>query len=176
LENSVAGYTGEEQITGQAEYGGLQIQVYPMEAEIYEREIKSERLRHREEHYFCAAARPAPIGLAPSGQMRQQIYWDRFGFDVWDRSHSSRCFVHLCNSLVWQSITGQHSPYPPPTAKSYSEAGLPWFDYYRDDVEALALTGQDIPPKGVNRFTKPIYLTVERVHATAQSNDYPGCR
>jgi hypothetical protein len=28
-------------------------------------------------------------------------------------------------------------PYPPPTAKSYSEAGLPWFDYYRDDVEAL---------------------------------------
>jgi hypothetical protein len=70
--------------------------------------------------------------------MRQQIYSDEFGFDAWDRSHSSRCFVQLCNSLVWQSITGQHPPYPPPAAKSYSEAGLPWFDYYRDDVEALA--------------------------------------
>jgi hypothetical protein len=28
-------------------------------------------------------------------------------------------------------------PYPLPTAKSYSKAGLPWFDYYRDDVEAV---------------------------------------
>jgi hypothetical protein len=44
----------------------------------------------------------------------------------------------LCNSLVWQSITGQRPPYPPPTAKSYSKAGLPWFDYYRDDVEAVS--------------------------------------
>ena len=132
-----AGYTAEEQITLRAEYGGLQIQVYPMKAEIYEQEIKSRRLREREEHYVCAAC-PAPMGLAPGGQMRQQIYSDEFGFNVWDRSHSSRCFVHLCNSLVWQSITGQHPPYPPPTAKSYSKAGLPWFDYYRDDVEALA--------------------------------------
>lgn len=134
-----AGYTAEEQITLRAEYGGLQIQIYPMEAEIYEREIKS----RRERIYLRAMGVPAVckaepgMGLAPGGHMRQQIYWDEFGFDVWDRSHSSRCFVHLCNSLVWQSITGQHPPYPAPTAKSYSEAGLPWFDYYRDDVEAL---------------------------------------
>jgi hypothetical protein len=117
-----AGYTAEEQITGQAEYGGLQIQVYPMEAEIYEQEIKSKRLKDRKVCYslparFEAAAAP-DMGLAPGGQMRQEIYSDRFGFDVWDRSHSSRCFVHLSNSLVWQSITGQHPPYPPPTAKS----------------------------------------------------------
>jgi hypothetical protein len=39
--------------------------------------------------------------------------------------------------MVWQSITGQHPPYPPPTAKSYSAAGLPWFDYYRDDIAAI---------------------------------------
>jgi hypothetical protein len=31
----------------------------------------------------------------------------------------------------------QLPPYPPPTAKSYSAAGLPWFDYYRDDVGPL---------------------------------------
>jgi hypothetical protein len=136
-----AGYTAEEQITGQAEYGGIQIQVYPMRPEIYEQEIKSKRLRDRERCFSlparCKAMAEPAIGLAPGGQMRQQIYWDHFGFDAWDRSHSSRCFVHLCNSLVWQSITGQRPPYPPPTAKSYSDAGLPWFDYYRDDVEAL---------------------------------------
>ena len=69
--------------------------------------------------------------------MRQEIYEDRYGIDVWDREHTSRCFVHLCNSMVWQSITGKRPPYPPPTAKSYSAAGLPWFDYYRDDVNSL---------------------------------------
>jgi hypothetical protein len=87
--------------------------------------------------FFTRILTALHMGLAPCGQMRQEIYSDHFGFDAWDRSHSSRCFVHLCNSLVWQSITGQHPLYPPPTAKSYSEAGLPWFDYYRDDVEAL---------------------------------------
>jgi hypothetical protein len=47
------------------------------------------------------------------------------------------CFAHLCKSLVWQDTTKQHPPYPPPTAKSYSEARLPRFDYYRDEVEPL---------------------------------------
>jgi hypothetical protein len=27
-------------------------------------------------------------------ETRQQIYSDRFGFEAWDHSHSSRCFVH----------------------------------------------------------------------------------
>jgi hypothetical protein len=135
-----AGYTAEEQITRQAEYGGLQIQVYPMQPEIYEREIESKQPECFElRSYLPRLCQAEPdMGLAPGGRMRQEIYADDFGFEVWDRSCTSRCFVHLCNSLVWQSITGQHPPYPPPTAKSYSDAGLPWFDYYRDDVEALA--------------------------------------
>jgi hypothetical protein len=135
------GYSAEEQITGRAEYGGLQIKVYPMRAEIYEQTIKPERLSER--YMLCAPSVCAPdMGLAPGGRMRQEIYSHNFGFDVWDRTHSSRCFVHLCNSLVWQSITGQRPPYPPPTAKSYSDAGLPWFDFYRDDVGVL--TGSNV--------------------------------
>jgi hypothetical protein len=136
-----AGYSAEEQITAQAKYGGLQIQVYPMRPEVYEQTIKPKLLRRRamfsnpEIALHCAAP---DMGLASGGQMRQQIYRDKFGFHVWDHTHPSRCFVHLCNSLVWQSITGRRPPYPPPIAKSYSDAGLPWFDYYRDDAEALS--------------------------------------
>ena len=135
-----AGYSAEEQITAQAKYGGLQIQVYPMRPEIYEQRIKRKVVQDLAISRCHESAAPcAPdMGLAPGGQMRQEIYRDKFGFDVWDRAHSSRCFVHLCNSLVWQSITGRRPPYPPPTAKSYSDAGLPWFDYYRDDVGALS--------------------------------------
>jgi hypothetical protein len=40
-----AGYTAEERVTGQVEYGGLQIQIYPMLPGIYEQEIKSKRLK-----------------------------------------------------------------------------------------------------------------------------------
>lgn len=69
--------------------------------------------------------------------MRQEIYEDRFSWDDWDRSISSRCFVHLVNSLVWRAMTGKNPPTTPPSSKEYKRAGLPWFDYYDDRQTAL---------------------------------------
>jgi hypothetical protein len=42
-----AGYSAEEQLTGEAEYGGLQMLVYPMKAEVFER-----RFPKREEKFI----------------------------------------------------------------------------------------------------------------------------
>ena len=81
--------------------------------------------------------RMCDMGLAPGGRMRQEIYNDPFDFDDWERDATSRCFVHLCNSLVWHSITGSHPPHPAPTSKQYTKAGLPWFDYYDDSATAV---------------------------------------
>ncbi len=36
------------------------------------------------------------------------------------------------------AITGEQPPTEPPTAKAYTEAGLPWYDYYGGDAEAVA--------------------------------------
>ena len=72
------------------------------------------------------------MGLGAGGQMEQEIYDDSYGFDDWDLRHSSRCFVHLTNSMVWRAITGGDPPTVPPTSSEYSKAGLPWFDYYSD--------------------------------------------
>ncbi len=77
------------------------------------------------------------MGLAPGGRMRQEIYDDPFGLDAWDQRHSSRCFVTIANSAVWTAITGERPATEPPTAKEYTEAGLPWFDYYGGDAEAV---------------------------------------
>jgi hypothetical protein len=77
------------------------------------------------------------MGLGAGGRMRQEIYRDPHDFDEWDQRQSARCFVHLCNSLIWRQITGQNPPSPPLTAQEYKRAGIPWFDYYRDDLEAL---------------------------------------
>jgi hypothetical protein len=72
--------------------------------------------------------------------MRQQIYSDTYGIEEWDQEHTSRCFVHLANSLAWRQITGSAPPTKPPTARRYTQAGLPWFDYYAD---APALKGAE---------------------------------
>lgn len=51
--------------------------------------------------------------------------------------HGSRCFIHLVNSTTWQALTGHKPPTQPPTAKRYTDAGFPWFDYYDKDLTAL---------------------------------------
>ena len=164
-----SGYSAEEQITGQAEHGGLQIQVYPMRLDVYRETIEARRLEELRIERFAYQSAPLmpDMGLAPGGKMRQEIYRDRYGFHVWDRDHTSRCFVHICNSLVWQSITGNPPPYPPPTAKSYSAAGLPWFDYYRDDVAAL--TGS----KSLDKLKSVFEISGSKKDHVLPENDAP---
>jgi hypothetical protein len=72
--------------------------------------------------------------------MKQEIYDDPFDLADWDLRHSSRCFVHLANSMVWRSVTGQEPPTVPITSAEYERAGLPWFDYYS---EAAVVEGAD---------------------------------
>jgi hypothetical protein len=147
-----AGYTVEEQLTGKGDTGGMQIQVYPMRSDRYlkERIVSSlpstlkellPRLfaKHLSPRYQAlhARVRSGDMGLAQGGLMRQEIYEDPYKFGVWDRSQTKRCFVHLCNSMVWRQITGTNPPYPPLTSEEYKSAGIPWFDYYRDDQKPL---------------------------------------
>ena len=129
------GYTAEEQLTGEAEHGGLQIAVYPMQASIYEAR-QAERMQYLSD-VVCMTPSPPEIGLAPGGLMRQEIYEDEYGFDTWDRSIRSRCFVHILNSVQLVHLTGCEPPSKPRTAQDYTAAGLPWFDYYGDDLSAL---------------------------------------
>ncbi len=138
------GYTAEEQITGAAEFGGLQIVAYPMRREAFERRFPKRGDREMLTELPCCDPMMSKMdmGLAPGGRMRQEIYEDPFEFEDWDRSTSSRCFVHIANSLVWRAITGEAPPTVPPTAQAYTSAGLPWFDYYNEGAEALE--GSDI--------------------------------
>ena len=154
-----AGYSAEEQITGKADTGGIQLQVFPLRAEAHFRTEVAEHLPKSLEdlldelvdvelldsgfHYSIAAPslmcmEDAAMGLGAGGTMRQEIFGDTHDFSDWGLSVSSRCFVHLCNSLVWRQVTGNNPLHPPFTAKEYKRAGVPWFDYYRDDLSALS--------------------------------------
>lgn len=136
-----AGYTAEEQLTGEAAHGGLQIAVFPMKREVYERRFPKKRRGERSDlvcESMALSSSAEGMGLAPGGRMRQEIYDDPFDPADWDLENGSRCFVHIANSMIWRAITGENPPTTPPTAKEYAGAGLPWFDYYDGDAKALA--------------------------------------
>jgi hypothetical protein len=141
-----AGYSAEEQITGEAEHGGIQLIVSPFKKEAYERPPVEQCSSMRDMAVFSRSLGQEiggreplhqEMALAPGGQMRQEIFDDPYKFADWDFSHKSRCFVHLSNSLTWRAITGEQPPTTPFTAKEYTQQGLPWFEYYEDNLKAV---------------------------------------
>lgn len=153
-----AGFSVEEQLTGEAEHGGLQIMVCPMSREAFE--------RHHPERDEPMTGYPgaAPLvysssgpavyfsgmGMGAGGRMRQQVYDDPYDLGDWNKKTSSRCFVHLTDSQSWEKITGRPTPTKAPTAKTYANAGVPWFDHY---VEAPVVGGSEIL-RGVKSVTE----------------------
>lgn len=157
------GYSVEEQLTGDAEFGGMQIEVFPMRTAVFEKRfpVQQRRVRDLEMRCLCCAEADAGMGLAPGGRMRQEIYEDPFSVHDWDTEHASRCFVHLVNATTWQALTGQRPPSKPITAEQYTSAGLPWFDYYDAELQALDGSGKPANLKTVKetaeaKRTKPL--------------------
>jgi hypothetical protein len=134
------GYTAEEQITGKAEHGGLQVIVYPMKRGVFEARFPkiSRRGGGGGRGGFGGTRACSPMGLAPGGKMKQEIYEDPYDLRDWDPLQSSRCFVHIANSLAWRLITKHTPPVLPPSAADYTHCGLPWFDYYADSLAAVS--------------------------------------
>ena len=133
------GYTAEEQLSGETEWGGVQIAVTPLKAEAWER-LKAERqsVMNVSASFSLSKMCESSMGLGAGGQMRQHIYPDPYNADDWDIDATDRVFVTLCHARDWKKITGEAPGTFPPSAKDYSKAGMPWFAYYGADQEALA--------------------------------------
>lgn len=142
------GFTAEEQLTGAAVQGGLQIRAVPMKRQAYEAMVEEEKARLGAAYRLFGRGTPGPmacasvsLGFAPGGRMMQDIYQSDFGADVWDEDKAVHAFIHVLNSRQWHQVTGGAMPYPPVPASEYTEAGLPWFDYY--DETKIAIAGSD---------------------------------
>src|SRR5205085_782636 len=77
------------------------------------------------------------MGIAAGGRMKQKIYPDPYGVDAWDLERRERVFVHVVNSELWREITGEPAPESPVTARSYAQAGLPWFELYDEGAATV---------------------------------------
>lgn len=136
------GYTVEEQLTGEAVHGGLQLIVYPLRPEFYvrPRSVLRASSTMAASYSLCASASASlEMGMAPGGLMEQVIHEDTYGIDKYDQSVSAKCFVHLLNSRQYEAVTGKKPPHPAPTAADYTKHGLPWFSV--NDAGAKALPG-----------------------------------
>jgi len=155
------GYSVEEQLTRKSDVGGLQLEVFPMKAEACFHNLIEARLpkslvelvdeltsdiwgdtpqfvqRCFRAPDFSGVSEDAAMGLGAGGKMQQEIFADPYSLKDWDQSQSHRCFVHLCNSMQWRQITGDNPPHPPFTINEYASYGIPWFDYYHDDLKTL---------------------------------------
>ena len=150
------GFTVEEQLTGKGDWGGIQLEAWPLDPKIYWKEELQRRvdaeweqwLRGEDLRVVCSESRvmsmcceSAPeMGLAAGGRMQQEIYEDDRNPSDYIACDGNRCFVHLCNAEQWELITGEAPPNTPPSSKDYSDHGFPWFDYYDEKQTALTET------------------------------------
>ncbi|MEW1638320.1 hypothetical protein AB0469_30230 [Streptomyces sp. NPDC093801] len=93
---------------------------------------------------------PAPaMGLGVGGSMRQEVYRDERPLSAWADAPAARVFVHLVTPPEWRRITGEDAPPSPVDRAAYTQAGLPWYDYYDEN-------GTDLPAAGPLAEVKPV--------------------
>jgi hypothetical protein len=167
------GYTVEGQVTGEERHGGLQIVCFDPKPGRFPDQPPPAPARARLSTFDgmvppapMAAGAGAEMGLAAGGRMRQHLYPDPHGLDTWDQANYGRVFVHIVNSQLWREITGEPFPPTPVDARAYTNAGLPWFELYDDQLG-------DIPASDVLANVKSVAQKDAQHGFTDQQDDTP---
>jgi ubiquitin len=96
------------------------------------------------------------LGLAAGGLITQKIYRDTRNTTVYHTRAPSRVFVHVANSAMWRYITGKPMPPTPISARSYTDAGFPWFRVWDQDMNDVARSSE---LAGVVRLAEPLCVS-----------------
>lgn len=138
-----SGLAVTEQLASSPSAIGLELMFFPMRPAHYE--------------WYCERSARAtgisrPLVLGGGGKIRQKVYQDRHGVEAWTTEPAATVSAYLVPAPSWRALTGNRPPSRPPTAKTYTEAGLPWFDYYDPDADAL---GANSPLTQIKRADGP---------------------
>jgi hypothetical protein len=154
------GYSAEEQLRGTT-HGDMQLEVIPLRPEVFFRKQIQDNLPKTADavlrdflsphlqceswrwdsdgkivHFLCSNAGES-MGLGAGGSMHQKVYEGTWAPDDWDLDHPTRVWIHLCDAVRWQQITGELPPQKPLTAEEDAKHGLPWFRHYQDDTPPI---------------------------------------
>lgn len=72
----------------------------------------------------------AALGIAPGGLIKQCILEDTYPAKIWERDHTICFNVQILNSTMFQQVTGKKPPSTPISAKTYADAGFPFYKIY----------------------------------------------
>lgn len=131
------GYTIEGQLTGEEQFGGIQILVVePKSGRFPDQPPPSTESAF--EAFSPVSPLPSPsMGIAAGGTMRQKIYPDPYGIDIWDPASAETLVVHIANSAHFEALVGHAPPPTPIDAETYTRHGFPWFDTYDEQTHSL---------------------------------------
>jgi len=132
------GYTVEEQITGAAEFGGIQLRVFEPKPGCFPDEAPApppgSHLLNDEMAVCCLSDVDSSMGLGAGGRMVQKIYPDPHGVETWDPSRSGEVHIHLADPATYEQVTGEPAPPTPVNADLYTSYGYPWFELEDDHL------------------------------------------
>ena len=159
------GYTVEAALAGDEHFGGIQIAVFEAKpGQFPDEPPPSEAGAAPRATARFLSGDVQSMGMGAGGLMRQKIYPDPHGIDVWDQNNHSAVVVHLVNSLGFRQITGADPPPPPIDARTYTEYGLPWFDLYDE-------TQSDVAPPEQLATVKTVTAREAEVNPEAAPDD-----
>lgn len=105
------GATIEEEVTGAAEFGGIQLIAYPLKAAVFEKKHRPVLFSLRWDPDAEKNAREVavkPLGLSASEPVKQEtIKEDQYKPEDWETRQSRRCFIHLLDRDDFMRITGR---------------------------------------------------------------------
>lgn len=153
-----SGKTVEGQLTGKEDIGGIQLIAYqpkPSAHErLYPRYFKEDALEGcgclggsflGDDDEPLGKREVKSMGLGRGGEIKQKIYPDPHGIDVWDPSSVQTTTIYLVDSRDFPKITGQQAPPTPITIETYRSLGYPWFglaDGSWNDTKGSAVFGE----------------------------------
>ncbi len=150
------GYSVEASLTDKEIYGGMQISVFEPKKGRFP-DSPSPDLDLKPQKMFSARSGSGYkqfMGLGAGGVMKQKIYPDPYGIDVWDQENYGAATVQIINSDKYHDITGRELPPTPIDSRTYTRYKLPWFDLYDEEIgdvipsqllaEAKTITERDL--------------------------------
>jgi len=138
------GYTVEAALSGEEQHGGVQITVYEPKPDRFPNAAPPEPATEQQRLAMPAVKKAAEpgMGLGAGGAVKQKIYPDVYGIDVWDQANYGSLTVHILNSAQYRVVTGDDPPPTPIDAATYTQHNLPWFELYDEEKQDVVPSEQ----------------------------------
>ena len=78
------------------------------------------------------------MALGVGGTISQNISRDMQPPGIWDISRAIRINIQIINSLAFEDLTGVVAPPTPISFNTYKALGIPFFQYYMEDAQAVS--------------------------------------